>query len=70
MDYRNQYCTPKPIKECILSDKEIIMPMEAVVHHDMAKLFNVVKPNLKDDMKSIKEKDPAAQFKFSLKYGM
>ena len=69
MDYRNEFCTPKPIKECVVHDNEFIMPMQSMSNHQMGKLFQF-KPNLKIDMETIKRDEPAAEFEAVLKIGM
>ena len=69
MEYRNKYCTPKPIKDCVVTENELIVPMQDIIHHDMGKLFHL-EPDLFSEMKTIKENNPEAGFEAVIKYGM
>ena len=70
MEYRDQHCLPKPIEECIISEKEIVCPMQDAADHQLGKLFSVVEPNLKNKMLKIKSEHPEAYFEGSIKWGM
>jgi len=61
--------TPKPIKDCVVSENELIVPMKDVIHHDIGKLFHL-QPDLLSEMKDFKENHPEAGFEAVIKYGM
>ena len=62
MAFRDQYCMPKPIKDCIISKEVLICPMQDATHHQLGKLFSVVQPTLKNEMEEIIEVHPKAKF--------
>ena len=68
MDFRTEFCTPHPIKDCLITENELRAPMEKVLHHDLTKLFQL-KPNLKKEIDEIKEQHPQAEFDLVFKYG-
>ena len=68
MDFRTEFCTPTPIKECLITENELRAPMDKILHHDLKKLFQL-KPNLKKEIDDIKEQHPEAEFDLVFKYG-
>ena len=68
MEYRDKYCMPKPIDECVISEKEIRIPVQDLTHHQLKKLFEL-QPQLKIQMEEMKRLDPTVEFILVVKYG-
>ena len=69
MDYRDNFCMPKPIDECVISEKEVRIPIQDLTHHQLKKLFEL-RPDLKIQMEEMKRLDPTVEFVLVYKYGM
>ena len=69
MEYRNKFCTPKPIEECFISENEFITPMQDGANHQLTKLFQL-KPELKNNMIEKKKSNPGVKFEGGIKWGM
>ena len=67
--YRNEYCTPKPIVECMVNENEIVVPMRDVLHHQIKKVLKIY-PNVKEEMEDLQRNNPHVKFRFIFKYGM
>ena len=68
MEYRDKFCTPKPIKDCVVTENELIVPMQDIIHHDLGKLFHL-EPDLLSEIKIIEENNPEAGLEAVIKYG-
>ena len=69
MKYRDDFCMPKPIDDCVISDKEIRIPIQDLNDHQLKKLFEL-RPDLKIQMEEMKKLDPTVEFVLVFKYGM
>ena len=67
--YRDKFCFPIPIDECVISEKEMRIPMQNLTHHQLKKLFEL-RPDLKIEMEEMKRLDPTVEFILVFKYGM
>lgn len=67
--YRDKFCLPIPIEECVISEKEIRIPIQNLTHHQLKKLFEL-QPQLKIQMEEMKKLDPTVEFILVYKYGM
>ena len=67
--YRDKFCLPLPIEECVISEKEIRIPIQNLTHHQLKKLFEL-QPQLKIQMEEMKKLDPTVEFILVYKYGM
>ena len=68
IEFRDNFCTPKPIKDCIVSENELITPIQCIGDHQLTKLFKI-KPHLKNELEIIKEEHPTAEPEAVIKYG-
>ena len=55
MEYRDKFCTPKPIKDCVVTENELIVPIQDIIHHDLGKIFHL-EPDLFKEIETIKER--------------